>query len=491
MKVELTLRKRWSGKFGAALMFEGDKKPLGMEQGSFNRLVLAGAGFDGKYQECTVGVDADKRRVIVAGLGKRGDFELERVRMAGAGVIKKALELRAGELGVFLPGGNEIKGRLVDFVRAVVEGMLLSCYRFTKYRQPKPDEAKPPETVYLVFSTEEESRLVLPIVDETQRRVDAVYFVRNLVNEPAANKAPMKMAELAKGLALPGRIDVRVMDRSTLQEMGMNGILAVGQGSHNPPCLVELVYTPKVKSKGTVVFVGKGVCFDSGGLSLKNAQQMENMKDDMAGAATVLGVFKYLQSVDLPYKVIGLTPLVENMIGGGAQKIGDVIRHYNGKTVEVANTDAEGRLILADALAYGAKFKPVLMINIATLTGACVVALGNECSGVMGRDKESVARLIDLGRVEGEYFWELPLFERYRAHMKSEVADMKNIGKPMNAGTIIGGLFLSEFVPEGVNWIHIDIAGTAFTTESRGYYPAGATGVPLRTMIALLHSRWG
>lgn len=235
--------------------------------------------------------------------------------------------------------------------------------------------------------------------------------------------------------------------------------------------------------------VGKGITFDSGGLSLKTAQQMETMKDDMAGAAVVFGLFRYLQWVDIPVELHGLTPLAENLPGGGAQRPGDVIRLFNGKRVEVMNTDAEGRLILADALAYGATLKPDLMIDIATLTGACVVALGNEISGVMGTDEKTIKQLLTLGKEQGERFWQLPLFEGYRSHLKSRVTDLKNIGKPQNAGTIIGWFFLSEFVPGSVPWVHIDIAGTAWASEDGDYTPAGATGVPLRTLIVLLRPK--
>uniref|UniRef100_A0A7V3UZR1 Probable cytosol aminopeptidase n=1 Tax=candidate division WOR-3 bacterium TaxID=2052148 RepID=A0A7V3UZR1_UNCW3 len=489
MQIELISRKRWQGRVSAALMFENEPRPLGIEPAGFQRVVLMNESFNGKFSETTAGIDALKRRLIISGLGKRSEFELDRVRVAVARLLSRAGEFAESELGLLMPKAGAVKVKPERFVEAVVEGAILSSYRFSRYRQLKPEEQKVVKRLVLVYNSDEELKQAKSAVAEAERRCAAVCYVRDLVNEPAANKAPLKIAELAKELTVPERIEVRVLDKAVLEEMGMNGILAVGQGSRNPPCLVQLTYTPKGKSKGTLIFVGKGICFDSGGLSLKNAQQMENMKDDMAGAATVFGIFKYLQEADLPYTVVGLTPLAENMPDGSAQKVGDIIRHYNGKTVEVANTDAEGRLILADALAYGATMKPDLMIDIATLTGACVVALGNECAGLLGNDAQTIARLISLGKEQGELFWELPLIERYRSHMKSEVADLKNIGKPMNAGTIIGGLFLSEFVPGEVKWVHIDIAGTAFTSEPRDYCPAGATGIPLRTLLSLLKNR--
>lgn len=489
MRVELTVSAKWRGRLSAALMFEGEKSPLGIEPGGFSRVAILNERFNGQYRETALGVDAGRRRLIVSGLGKRAEFEPERVRVAVARAVSRAQELKAEELGLFLPRSAEVKGGLERWLMPAVEGAVLSSYRFDRYRQPKPDEYLGLQRLVLIFGAEPDLKRGESVVREAERRCAAVFYVRDLVNEPSVNKWPMRLAERAAELAVADRIDVKVMDRSELERLGMNGIIAVGKGSHNPPCLVQLTYKPRGRSKGTLVFAGKGITFDSGGLSLKTPQYMENMKDDMAGAATVFGLFHYLRDRELPWTVVGLTPLAENMPGGGAQKVGDIIRHYNGKTVEVANTDAEGRLILADALAYGATFKPVLMVDIATLTGACVVALGNECAGLMGTDQETIEQLITLGREQGELFWQLPLIESYRAHMKSTVADLKNIGKPMNAGTIIGGLFLSEFVPQGTNWVHIDIAGVAFTTEARDYCPPGATGVPLRTLIALMLDR--
>jgi leucyl aminopeptidase len=294
------------------------------------------------------------------------------------------------------------------------------------------------------------------------------------------------MAEIATGLAKKGRIAVQVLHKAELEKLGMGGILRVGAGSHQPPCLVHLIYTPPGKSKKTVVVIGKGITFDSGGISIKPSAGMEAMKDDMSGAGAVLGLFKWLGSVDVPVTVHGLAPFAENMPGGGAQKPGDVIRHYNGKTAEVISTDAEGRHLLADCLAFGSTLKPDLMIDIATLTGACVIALGDEYSGVMGTDQRTIDRLTSIGKEQGEFFWQLPLPDRYKSHLKSKIADMKHVGKPGVAGTIAAGLFLKEFVGEGVPWVHIDIAGPSFTKEDWDNTPAGATGVPLRTIAALL-----
>ncbi len=477
MNIQLTTERKWSGRWTGVLVFEGERHPL-MADGQ-----MVEENFTGRWRETAV-VIKGKNRIVCAGLGRRNEFELERVRSAVARMLRRAGELGMDDFGVYVPAGKGIKER--DFVAPIVEGAILGAYRFLQFRGLRPDETRLPGGVSLIFKSEQDLLRAQPLAVAAEHRARAVCFVRDLVNEPAGKKPPLALASRMRECFAGENIKFQVLERAELEKMGMGGIIGVGQGSHNPPCLVHMTYQPRTRTKKKVVFVGKGITFDSGGLSLKTSQQMETMKDDMAGAATVFGIFRYLKDVDLPLEVHGIVPLAENLPGGGAQKPGDVIRHFNGKTVEVMNTDAEGRLLLADALAYGATFKPDLMIDIATLTGACVVALGNEMSGLLGTDRKTIAQLIALGKEEGEFFWELPLFERYRAHMKSHIADLKNIGKPQNAGTIIGGLFLSEFVPKTTNWVHIDIAGTAFTSEGWDYCPPGATGVPLRTLLALL-----
>ncbi len=490
MKIELATTKSWTGKVRAALMFEGDAAPLGIssDAGRAAAQTAAGEKFTAKPKE-TILLRHDDEKLILAGLGKRKEYSLERVRAATARILKRCEEIGATTVGLAVPDPKEAKGSLTEFVAAIVEGALLSSYRFNKWRTPKPDEPHPVETLTLVLGNPKtKSATMEKAVDDAQAKAAAVNFTRDLVNEPPSPKPPAKMAEIGAGLAVAGRIAVKVYQQADLEKLGMGGILRVGAGSQQPPCLVHLTYTPKGKSKKTVVVIGKGITFDSGGLSLKPGSGMEYMKDDMAGAAAVLGLFKWLATADLPITVHGFAPFAENLPSGSAQKPGDVIRHYNGKTAEVISTDAEGRHLLADCLAYGSTLKPDLMIDIATLTGACVVALGDEVSGVLGNDRATIAKLTKLGQTQGEYFWELPLFERYRQHLKSKVADMKHTGKPGVAGTIIAGLFLQEFVGEGIPWVHIDIAGPSFTKEDWDYISTGATGVPLRTIIELLRS---
>lgn len=490
MKIDLIVRKDWTGRVLVVLMFEGDKTPLALpgEEGRNFVAVAAAERFVGQFKKTSLlRAGAGKEKLIIAGLGKRKEFELDRVRSAVAKALRLAEDIGAELVGLLVPDNREVKRDLADIVGAAVEGAILSSYRFDKYRTPKPDETKPVGELMLVFTNPRAlSAAMRRAVAEAVVRSEAVCFARDLANEPPSPKPPEKMAEVAMGLAKKGRIAVRVMHKAELEKLGMGGILRVGAGSHQPPCLVHLTYTPPGKSKKTVVVIGKGITFDSGGISIKPSAGMEAMKDDMSGAGAVLALFKWLGSVDVPVTVHGLAPFAENMPGGGAQKPGDVIRHYNGKTAEVISTDAEGRHLLADCLAYGSTLKPNLMIDIATLTGACVIALGDEYSGVMGTDQRTIDRLTSIGKGQGEFFWQLPLPDRYKSHLKSKVADMKHTGKPGVAGTIAAGLFLKEFVGEGVPWVHIDIAGPSFTKEDWDYAPVGATGVPVRTIAALL-----
>ncbi len=494
MKAQLLPRDKWPGKFLGSLVFEDRKAPLGVSQaeGKEFMAIAEEENFHGQYKK-TILLRSDKgrQRLLLVGLGKKKEFEPDRVRVAVAKFIKLAGEMKIAEFGLLIPDPKSIPIRgpncIPRFITAAVQGAVLAGYRYTEHRKNRPEDPEPPELLGLLFST---GKAITPTVRKAAAQAgavaEAVCYTRDLVNEPPSQKAPEMVAELATWLAKRGRVKVEVMRKKQLIQMGMNCILRVGAGSHEPPCLVHLTYKPKRRSKKTVCIIGKGVTFDSGGLSLKPSASMDTMKCDMAGAATVLGLFKLLGELDLPVTVHGLAPLAENLPGGSAQKPGDVIRAYNGKTIEVLNTDAEGRLILADALAYGSKLEPDLMIDMATLTGACVVALGDEYSALLGTDRKTINRLIELGKEQGEFFWQLPLPERYRSHIKSKVADIKNIGKPRIAGTIVAGLFLQEFVDKKVPWVHIDIAGPAFTKEDWDYTRTGGTGVPLRTLAAFL-----
>ena len=358
-------------------------------------------------------------------------------------------------------------------VREMTEGFLLAQYSFTAYQsEPEPSVA---ETLFLVGEPEPEAA-------ETARiNAEAVMFARDLVNTPARDKSPEEIARLAAEMAGPLGLRMVEHDREALERGGFGGVLGVAAGSGRPPRLLEIWHEPEGAEK-LAVLVGKGITFDSGGLSLKPASGMETMKTDMSGAAAVLGAMRIIARRGLGVRVLGLVPLTDNMPGPLATKPGDVLTTRNGKTIEVLNTDAEGRLVLADALALGVERNPDVIVDIATLTGACMVALGLGIAGAMGNSEELVKRIVELGAPLGERFWPLPLPEDYRKQVESPIADMKNIGGKW-AGALTAGLILSEFAGD-VPWAHLDIAGPR-TADEDHYHSQGATGFGALTLAAL------
>ncbi len=366
----------------------------------------------------------------------------------------------------FLPGSE------------VLEGALLAAYKFTRYFT---DLEERPWIVY--HGSKEELEAVLA-------KVRGIYIARDVTNEPPNAVYPESLAEIARELFVADpRVDVEVYPSSWLREHGFGGIMAVGKGSANKPRLIVLTYRGnKEKQQWDVLLVGKGVCFDAGGIHLKPTGYIEDMKMDMAGAAAVLGAIWALKEMELKVNVAGIIPAVENMPSGEATKPGDVIKMYNGKTVEVFNTDAEGRLILADALAYGIeRFKPTYTVDLATLTGACIVALGRRVAGIMGNDPQLIESLIQAGKRAGELLWQLPMFEHYAEALKSDIADIRNCAEKSYAGAIIGAKFLENFV-EGTKWAHLDIAGPAMAQKPWLWHPKGATGFGVATVVEWLKS---
>ena len=310
-------------------------------------------------------------------------------------------------------------------------------------------------------------------------------LVRDLINTPPADMVPADLAAAAEQAASASGLDVQILDENELAKDGYGGILAVGMGSVHPPRLVRLEYTSP-QATSTVVFVGKGITFDSGGLSLKTPKGMETMKADMSGAAAVLGALQAIAALGPAVNVVGYLSVAENMPGGAAQRPSDVITIYGGKTVEVLNTDAEGRLVMADALARSGADEPALLVDVATLTGAQTVALGTRTAGVMANDDVLAARVADSARRAGEAMWPMPLPEELRKGLDSNVADLANVSGDRGGGMLVAGLFLREFVPNGVRWVHLDIAGQAFNEGGAyGYTPKGGTGAAVRTLVQL------
>jgi len=448
-------------------------------------------GFRGKLGEVftlpTLG-RAAPRNVLVVGLGPKEEANADRIRRAAGKAARLASRHRT--VSGSLPAAA--KGHWQQAVQAFVESLLLGAYRFDRYKvKPIEDEdgQRPRwERVTVLTPPRWDSRAAKQAVRRGEIFAEAAGWARDLVNTPALDATPIFLAREARKMARQVGLQCKVWTKAELEKGGFGGILGVGRGSENSPRLIELRYSGGGRSK-PVALTGKGITFDSGGLSIKSAQDMESMKADMAGAATMLATMRAIGKLRSKVNVVAAIPAAENLPGGSAIRPGDVLAHRGGKTSEVLNTDAEGRLVLADALAYLAEQKPRVIVDAATLTGACMIALGDEIWGVMGSDRALIRELIDCGQEAGEPGWELPLWAPYRKQIKSTVADVKNIGN-RHGGAITAALFLKEFVGD-VPWAHMDIAGTAFAEKAGDYWPKGGTGNPVRTLILFVERQAG
>jgi len=391
-------------------------------------------------------------------------LSVEDARRKGAEAISVLKKLKAGE------GNIKLAGLSTEMREAFFEGAILADYTFDKYRKK-----------------EEESREVVLYVDEREgldtalKIGEVVYFVRDIINDSPENINPESFSEIAKSLK---GVDVFVGDEKWLKENGFNGTIAVGKGSSKPPRVVIYRYKPD-KPAGKIVLVGKGVTFDSGGLHLKPAKSIKGMHMDMSGAAAVLGIAKAIEHIKFKYEIVGIMPLAENLPSSKSYKPSDVVEMANGKTVEVDNTDAEGRLLLADALIYSEKENPDLVVDLATLTGAAVVALGELVAALYSREEEDAREFEMASKRTGEYVWRMPLFEDYKEELKSKRADIKNAGYGRSGGSIMAALFLGEFI-ELERWVHLDIAGPAMLSKPFYYMPEGGTGFGVRLLIQYL-----
>lgn len=425
------------------------------------------------------------RWVVVVGLGEAETFGLEQIRQASATVVKKARELKARTIATLLHGAGIAGLAPESCAQAIAEGTLLGAYEFTRYKTVSQDD--PPISIDQVRIVEQEAAKI-PAAEQgvaTGRIIaEAANMVRDLAHEPPDFVTPEYLAVAARNLAETHGLACEVWDEEQLVTERMHCLLMVGRGSANPPRFIRLDYTPAVPARKRICIVGKGLCYDSGGLSLKPADAMRHMKTDMSGAAAVLGVLRAVAELKTDVAVTGLIPAAENMLGGAAYKVDDILRARNGKTIEVDNTDAEGRLVLADALSYAAEQQFDEVIDVATLTGGCIVALGRVWTGVMGTDQGLIDRLIAAGNAVGEKMWMLPFDQEIRDMLDSDLADMKNSGG-REGSAIQGGIFLKEFAGDQP-WAHLDIAGTSFLDKARGYEPKGPTGVPVRTLVAYI-----
>jgi leucyl aminopeptidase len=454
--------------------------------GVISQLVQRGE-IKGQFKEKTFIYSLGKipsAKIAILGLGKNAELTPDRIRAAVAEVCKALRQKNGGNSGSIacecITGLNpETMGQ------AITEGALLGTYSFRKYftRSPEYREIKQ-------FDIMDVSASGIQLLERGCNKgkiiAGATNLARDMINEPANYMNPSKIEEMARQLAQDQGLSIEVMERDQMHELGMGGILGVSQGSQQLPKFIVLKYNGGAGNEPDIALIGKGITFDSGGISLKPSENMGEMKGDMAGAAAVLGVISAVSQLRPRINLVVIIPATENLPSGTAMRPGDIITMMNGKTVEIISTDAEGRLILADGLCYARKSGAKRMVDVATLTGSCRIALGDICSGIFGNDQALIDQVISLGGQAGELMWQLPMNDEYKELNRSDVADMKNTGG-RNAGATAAALFLKEFV-DSTPWVHLDIAGTSMADKDRGYYVKGANGVAVRTLISLVLS---
>ena len=475
-------------------LFEGDDHHDGgcavideALNGWLGELIAAEAftGKEGKMLDFPTFGKIPAKRVLIIGLGTRTAFSPETVRIVSAAGIQRARELRATRVVTLLHGAGMPELTQTACAQAICEGAILGGYEFKKYKSiPTDDALVALDDLCLVCMDGESLEEVQSGIEVGTIIAEATNMARDLALEPPEIVTPAYLAQCAITLGENYNLAVEVWDEQRIATEKMNCLLMVGRGSANPPRFIRLQYSPSGEPSKHVCLIGKGLCYDSGGLSLKPASAMQHMKTDMSGAASVLAVMRALAQLKPQVAVTAFIPACENMTGPAAYKVDDVLRARNGKTIEIDNTDAEGRLVLADALSYAAEQCFDEVIDFATLTGACIIALGHIWTGVMGNNQALIDRLMLAGAEVGELMWMLPFHKEVRAMLDSDIADMKNSGG-REASAIQGGMFLQEFIGD-IPWVHFDIAGTSFLDKARGYQPKGATGVPTRSMIAYL-----
>ena len=470
-------------------LFEGVEQPGGATAavdkalgGAISSLISRGE-IKGKFGEVSIVHTFGKLPagiVAIAGLGKRQDFNVDRIRGITGDFCRALRKLNCHKIATILHGAGIGGIELEASAEAIAEGALLGLYGFTKYKKPEYEDI---EEILLAVREKGNVPILETAIGKGKLVAEATNLARDMVNEPANYMTPGQMAEAAKEIASKYNLEFKVFDREDMETMGMGALLGVAKGSNQPPKLITLSYKGDKRSKKAVGFLGKGITFDSGGISIKPSEGMNEMKDDMAGAATVMTAVVAIAQLKPKINVTAVVPATENLPSGTALKPGDILKAMNGKTIEVVNTDAEGRLILADALSYAQKLGLSSLIDLATLTGACRVALGTLYSGVFSNDQDLADKVLKAAKGTGEKMWQMPMPEEYKEQIKSEIADVKNIGNRYG-GAITAALFLAEFAAN-TPWVHIDIAGTASSTKESGYIVKGATGVGVRTLVEL------
>ena len=484
-------------KAGALALGVFEQAPLGgaaqavdrATRGAIRRLIRH-QDFTGRFLETAVlypsGLGAP--RLILVGLGPRGAFSPVRALQASAAAARRARDLGAGSLAMTAVGAGAGGLDPERAAQVTAEGAILGTYRFTAYRG---ERGRPPlKRVEIVEHDAERARSLAAAVTRGTRWAEATCLARDLASTPGQDLTPERLAERAREVARTSGSKAEIFAVPQLERLGMGALLAVGRGSVNPPRFVVLdrPANGRAASAETVVVIGKGVTFDTGGISLKPRENMHKMKYDMSGAAAVLGLFAALPTLDLPFRVVGLVASAENMPGGRALKPGDIVRAMDGTTIEVTNTDAEGRLVLADALVYARRYQPTAVVDLATLTGAVSIALGNLAAGLFTDDDGLASELAAASTACGERVWRLPVWDEYAPEMRGEVADLVNSSGAREGGAILGAVFLKHFA-RGMRWAHLDIASTAWTSTDRPHEPRGPTGFGVRLLLEWLSRR--
>jgi leucyl aminopeptidase len=470
-------------------LFEGMERPGG-DTGAVDKALdeaittlIKQGEFKGKFNEVSIIHSLGKipaRVIAVAGLGKQSDFTLDRIRTLTGELCRSLRKLNCRRIATIVHGAGMGGIKPEAASQAITEGSLLGLYRFRKHITKETEDQQVEELLII-----ERDASKLPALKRGCLRgkivAEATNMARDWINEPANYMTPTDLAKVAQKLARAHSLALTILDREQMEKEGLGSLLGVAKGSCQPPKLIVLSYKGDKKSRVISSFIGKGITFDSGGISIKPSENMAEMKGDMAGAAAAMAAVVAIAQLKPKVNVTVIVPATENLPSGKALKPGDILKAMNGKTIEVVNTDAEGRLILADALGYAVKkgFSP--LVDIATLTGACHVALGDVCSGIFGNTQELIDKVVKAGAEAGERLWQMPMYEEYKEQNKSDVADIKNSGGRYG-GAITAAQFLAEFVGE-TPWVHIDIAGTFMTEKERGYLVKGATGVCVRTLV--------
>jgi leucyl aminopeptidase len=476
----------------AVAVFKGEKanegilKELDELTGGLVKSVIDSEELTGKEGESVVlhlvgGKGTKASRLLLIGVGERGEYDEGKLFQLG-GAAARALRSKNIKSAAIIP-----RSEATDETTAsnTVQGAIYGLFEPDKYRTA--DKEKREIEQLIVFSPSGDQAALARGVERGRVIGESINFTRDLANEPGGSMTPTNMAERAQEIANEFGLTIDVLDRKRMEQEGMGSLLSVARGSDEPPQLIILKYTPNKPAKegdGLLSFIGKGITFDSGGISLKPGENMELMKYDMTGGATVMGAMRAVAQLKPSIPILGVIPCAENLPSGHATKPGDVVRAMTGKTIEVINTDAEGRLILADAIAYAKKLGATTIVDMATLTGAVSIALGDVNTAVLGTDQQLIDEVIVAGKEVGEKFWQLPLDKEYSKQIKSDIADIKNVGG-RKAGTITAAAFLKEFA-DGVAWAHLDIAGTAWGDEAKPYRSKGPTGVAVRTLIRMV-----